>query len=166
MRSTRPSPNDRAQLTRQEARRDLLMAGIGIATIAASFVYAPWVHNGPVLCPFRYFTGLPCPGCGLTRSFCAMSQGHFCDAMAFHILGPVLFAGLLVGIPLVLVQGLTRRRIRAVNSVLFSARLGYLAAATLAGFHLVRLIVMACQGTLWAGMGHSLIASVLRRVWE
>ena len=165
MKSMAPKSSDPVQLTRREARNNLLMAAIGIATIAASFIYAPWSQNGPVLCPFRFFTGLPCPGCGLTRSFCAMSQGHFHDALTFHILGPVLFAGLLVGIPLVLAQGITRRRLAGVNSVLFSVRLGYIAAAMLAGFHLVRLVVMAWQGTLWAGLGHSLIANVLRHVW-
>ncbi len=33
-----------------------------------------------VVCPFRLITGIPCPGCGMTRSFFAIIQGNFLDA--------------------------------------------------------------------------------------
>jgi hypothetical protein len=141
------------------------MAAIGAATIAGTFLYAPWSQDGPVLCPFRLFTGLPCPGCGLTRSFCAIAQGDLRDAVAFHVLGPALFTALVLGILPLLVQGFTRRPVRLVNSMLFSMRTSYLAAGLLAAFHIVRLAAMACSGSLWAGIGSSLIAVMLRHVW-
>jgi hypothetical protein len=141
------------------------MAAIGVATIAASFLYAPWVSNGPVLCPFRFLTGLPCPGCGLTRSFCAVARGEFADAVAYHLFGPVLFAILLPGIVLLLVEGLTRHRIRVVNSVLFSTRGAYVAGGLLAAFHLARLIAMAWSGTLLAGITSSHFVVLLHHIW-
>ena len=43
------------------------------------------------LCGFKAFTGLPCPGCGLTHSFCAIGKGHIVDAFAFNAIGPPLY---------------------------------------------------------------------------
>jgi hypothetical protein len=46
----------------------------------------------PVVCPLRTFTGLPCPGCGLTRSFIALGHLHVADAFTLHPLGPPFYA--------------------------------------------------------------------------
>jgi hypothetical protein len=35
-------------------------------------------------CPFRAITGLPCPGCGLTRAVSSMVAGRWEDALQFH----------------------------------------------------------------------------------
>ena len=45
----------------------------------------------PSICLFHNFTGLPCPGCGLTRSWVAMAHGHAGEALVWHPLGPLLF---------------------------------------------------------------------------
>ncbi|MBF0492254.1 MAG: DUF2752 domain-containing protein [Deltaproteobacteria bacterium] len=42
-------------------------------------------------CPFLFFTGYPCPACGLTTSFSHMAHGHFMAAFSSHPLGPFLF---------------------------------------------------------------------------
>ena len=49
----------------------------------------------PSLCLFQQMTGLPCPGCGLTRSVVCMAHGHLADALAFHPLGPLMLAALI-----------------------------------------------------------------------
>ncbi|MCA9490880.1 MAG: DUF2752 domain-containing protein [Myxococcales bacterium] len=46
----------------------------------------------PVLCGFRRLTGIPCPGCGLTRSFVYLAHGHPIDAFRMNVFGPFLFA--------------------------------------------------------------------------
>jgi len=38
--------------------------------------------NGPVVCPFRLVTGLPCPGCGMTRAWVFVTHGRLGDAMS------------------------------------------------------------------------------------
>lgn len=51
---------------------------IGAAgALLVSFLWVP--ERGPdfPLCQFRSWTGLPCPGCGLTRGACAISHGEF-----------------------------------------------------------------------------------------
>ncbi|MEI7837929.1 MAG: DUF2752 domain-containing protein [Planctomycetota bacterium] len=148
-----------------EARRSLLMAAIGAATIAASFLYAPWSHDGPVICPFRWFTGLPCPGCGLTRSFCAMTQGHWGQAWANHILGPILFAAVALATVPMAVQGFTRRPTRLLNAVLYSMPVAYVAATVLAGYHIVRLVLLVRSGMLWSDICHSPALQLWHRLW-
>ena len=45
----------------------------------------------PSICVFHNFTGWPCPGCGLTRSWVSMAHGQFASALVWHPLGPLLF---------------------------------------------------------------------------
>jgi hypothetical protein len=42
-------------------------------------------------CWSRTVLGIPCPGCGLTRSFAAMAHGEFRSAFHFNPMGPILF---------------------------------------------------------------------------
>ena len=65
----------------------------GFAILAAWLIPAGRLNSGPVLCPFRRLTGLPCPTCGLTRSWSALMHGHLGDSVAFHPLGPVTVLG-------------------------------------------------------------------------
>jgi len=44
-------------------------------------------------CMFLQWTGLPCPGCGLTTSFSWLAHGQWQKAFEVHPLGPLLFLG-------------------------------------------------------------------------
>jgi Protein of unknown function (DUF2752) len=46
--------------------------------------------TGPILCTFRIFTGLPCPFCGTTRAFGALSQGDFFESFSLNPLAIVI----------------------------------------------------------------------------
>ncbi|HZM85965.1 MAG TPA: DUF2752 domain-containing protein [Blastocatellia bacterium] len=48
------------------------------------------------ICGFKNLTGLPCPGCGLTHSFCALGKGEITAAFSFNLLGPPLFFALVL----------------------------------------------------------------------
>ncbi|MDQ7821485.1 MAG: DUF2752 domain-containing protein [Candidatus Eremiobacteraeota bacterium] len=39
------------------------------------------------LCTFKVLTGLPCPGCGISRSILQISHGHFIKAFRFNPMG-------------------------------------------------------------------------------
>lgn len=52
-------------------------------------------------CPFLAITGHPCPLCGGTRSFAYMWDGRVSSAAMLYPLGPVLFVGTFVAIPVV-----------------------------------------------------------------
>jgi hypothetical protein len=47
----------------------------------------PWTL--PSVCTFRQMTGVPCPGCGLTRSIVAAVHGDWSASYSYHRLGLV-----------------------------------------------------------------------------
>ena len=47
---------------------------------------------GPSLCAFRSITGLPCPGCGLTRAFVSLSRGNVARAWDLNPFSLPLYA--------------------------------------------------------------------------
>jgi len=64
-----------------------------LAILGASLLPAMVAEHGPVLCPLRLATGLPCPACGLTRSWRAALHGRPGDSLRFHPLGIVALGG-------------------------------------------------------------------------
>lgn len=53
----------------------------------------------PGTCTFRKLTGVPCPGCGLTRSFISMGHGRIAEAWRYNPAGLFFFAVVLFQIP-------------------------------------------------------------------
>ena len=53
----------------------------------------------PGMCLSQALLGIPCPGCGLTRSFVAFSLGDIQSAFHFNAMGPVLYIICLMQIP-------------------------------------------------------------------
>lgn len=72
------------------ARAWLILAGLS-AMFAVSLLWRPPDEPLFIICPFRVFTGLPCPGCGMTRAFCAIGHGEVWRAINFNALSPALF---------------------------------------------------------------------------
>lgn len=81
----------------------------GVAAVGAAFALDPaHIDDGPVLCPFRLLTGLPCPGCGLTRSWVYLAHGQWSDAWLANPFGIVSMLGVLAFV-LAVVVALVRR---------------------------------------------------------
>jgi hypothetical protein len=135
-------------LDRPERRRRAVDAAVCFGILAASFLYAPCVRDGPVLCPLRLATGIPCPACGLTRSFCALASGHPAEAFAEHLLGPLAMAcvgvlGLAWGF-----EAAAGRRAGWLRRVAFSGRAAWALAAVLLAYHAVRMVCWGLSGEL------------------
>ena len=70
--------------------KDLLVfgAGIGLYAVIMFLLHAP--------CPIRFFTGLSCPGCGMTRALFSAVTLDFSAAFKYHplwfLLPPAIFA--------------------------------------------------------------------------
>lgn len=80
-----------------------MVVGVGASAVAAACLISPSaVEHGPELCVFRRLTGLPCPGCGLTRSWVMAAHGDIDRAFAFNVFGPLLLA---IAVAAVLVGG-------------------------------------------------------------
>jgi hypothetical protein len=80
------------QTAAADRRNEWIWLGVLTAVLVGSVIWHPLDEGGFVICLLRRATGLPCPGCGLTRSFCAIAKGQVDRSFHFHALGPVLFA--------------------------------------------------------------------------
>jgi hypothetical protein len=54
------------------------------------------IDHLPSVCPFHQLTGLPCPGCGLTRAFVCLSHGQFVQSLHWHPIGWLVYGVFLV----------------------------------------------------------------------
>ncbi len=141
--STAPA---RTRLSAFDRNRVLLAVGAS-AVLGASYLLAPWVGHGPVLCPFRLVTGLPCPGCGLTRAFAALAHGHLLQALSFNAFGVPLFLLTVLALPIALAELLLGRPLPGYG-FLYSRRFATIVAVLLVGYHVARCIVWFSDGTL------------------
>lgn len=73
----------------------LILLGLTIMFVVAA-LWRPADEPQLILCPFRALTNYPCPGCGMTRAFCALAHLEFWRAIKFNALSPLLFLVALV----------------------------------------------------------------------
>ena len=71
--------------------------GLLALLILGSLAYASALQFG-WNCPIKYLTGVPCPGCGLSRALAALLRLDFWTALRFHpmvfVLPPVVLYAL------------------------------------------------------------------------
>lgn len=79
----------------------------------------------PEICNFRRIFEMDCPGCGMTRSFIFMSRLRCSEAWQLNPAGALLFASLMVSIPLRSLQWFRARQGRALHST-FALEAGWL----------------------------------------
>jgi len=79
------------------------------AGLAAAAICPP-AGMGFSVCLFRACTGVPCPGCGLTRSLSCCLRGHLQEGLAYHPLGPCILL-LFLGTALLSILPASRRRL-------------------------------------------------------
>ena len=70
---------------------------ISLSVLLGSLLLPVGGFPGIDTCSFHALTSLSCPGCGLTRAFCAISHGQFRDAWNLHPFSFPLYAAVLVG---------------------------------------------------------------------
>jgi len=66
--------------------------------LAVSFIFSPDALPKIQLCFFHAITGLKCPGCGMTRAFCAISHGRFANAWSYNPFSFIFYALALLGL--------------------------------------------------------------------
>ncbi|HOJ33351.1 MAG TPA: DUF2752 domain-containing protein [Candidatus Hydrogenedentes bacterium] len=72
------------------------LSALSAAILVGSMLIAPEQLPNTSLCAFRTITGKPCPACGLTHSFCAISRGELEAAWHYNPFGFVFYAGALL----------------------------------------------------------------------
>jgi len=122
---------------RPATERLLAVAGAA-AFVAGSAVIA---LNDPTkatffpICPLLSFTGLACPGCGLTRGFHALFSGDIATALDFNLLLPIwlmLFGWIFVSLTLTAVRG------RGLQMPVLSGKTVWMTAGVLLTFGVLR----------------------------
>jgi hypothetical protein len=127
----------------------MLVLSAGILIAAGILVVVDGQHVGiggtgivlPGTCVSRYVFGLPCPGCGLTRSFVSLAHGDLVESLRFNPAGVLLFALIALQIPFRVMQiwrvrqGLDPWRADWLNGV------AIVAAVALIGQWIVRLML-------------------------
>jgi hypothetical protein len=62
-----------------------MLAGyIHIKMFCSQLSFIHWLQNHLIPCPFKYLTGIDCPGCGFQRSLMALFQGDIQKSFALY----------------------------------------------------------------------------------
>jgi hypothetical protein len=105
--------------------------------------------SSPFFCPLKSLTGVPCPGCGLTRSFVAIASGKIPEAIAFNLFGIFLFVGLLIALLHLSLEITFRKKILAVYTEFITNRsLHVLMLLVVMLWHCNRLYQLSLSGSL------------------
>ena len=95
MSTANPSPDLHERLAAVSSTEVTAAIGVG-GVVIATLLPTGGIEDGPVLCPFRALTGLPCPGCGLTRSWVYLMHGDIGSSLASNWFGPVLILAVVI----------------------------------------------------------------------
>ena len=112
-------------------------AAIG-GTLIAVVLILSWQRLSFIPCPFRVWTDLPCPLCGLTRSFAATLKLDLSTAFGFHPLGPIVFIVVVTMVAIVALSACFRLK------PVFNLSLKWQAGFFLIGW-IVKLIYVHCS---------------------
>ena len=112
---------------------------LAIITTMIALSYAlPWLRSHHLFysppCIFYTVTRVPCPICGMTRSFIHTARGEFLSAFRMHLLGPPLFMMMAVAVAYLTVSLVSGYRLRyslspLTGRVIFWSALGVLLTA-------------------------------------
>lgn len=102
-------------LSPRSIQKHWIRLSIVSAPLIASYFYRSTSYSSPFFCPIRAFTGIPCPGCGLTRSFIAVCHGDLSTAFNHHLFGPILFLGFVLVSLYLLLELVLRKSIHLTN---------------------------------------------------
>ncbi len=67
----------------------LLLLHVGV--LIAAILYLRIITVSGIGCPIRYVTGIPCPGCGMSRAAFALLRLDFAEAFVAHPMVFVIF---------------------------------------------------------------------------
>ena len=135
--------------------------------ISAAFFYSYTDYSSPLLCPLRAFTGIICPGCGMTRSFLSLVQGDLWKAFSYHLFGPILFFFFLLAAIHLFLEIISQRKIKALYvKVLNQKTVQGLILASILIYYLSRLLIMYYTGELAVSFSLSPLADLANLIYN
>ena len=117
--------------------------GIAGALLTLAIPYFIMLQNSHIeadqsLCPFMMLTGLPCPGCGITKSLIFLYQGDIIKSFYYHLFGPFAFLFCLTAILTLSIELITQKEY--FNQVIYNKNIAYTLGFVLAFYHFTRLV--------------------------
>ncbi|WP_160164513.1 DUF2752 domain-containing protein [Pedosphaera parvula] len=114
----------------------MIAAWLGLLLAAVS----PPHGSGVTLCWLKSVTGLPCPGCGMTRSLSCGIRGMFSESLHYHPMGLFILAlFILIAAQSLCTRGFRERVARFMeNQATFFNHLYFAFVLTFMGFGIVR----------------------------
>ncbi|MGY6529920.1 MAG: DUF2752 domain-containing protein [Cyanobacterium sp.] len=132
------------------------------STIIASYLLNITEQESPFSCIILAFTGIPCPGCGLTRSFLAMAHGSIWDSFYHHLFGPLLFIAFIISSLHLLLEILTKKKLKSFYLKLAqNKKLQYLILFSILIYYLSKLVFLYSTGELTESFFSSPLANLL-----
>jgi len=99
--------NWRSEFTIQDRIWYLVIAGLSFVLLLIARLLRPSANGfgthqqlGLPPCAFLHFTGIPCPGCGLTTSVAHAARLHFYESVITQPFGMVVFILAILSVPL------------------------------------------------------------------
>jgi hypothetical protein len=62
----------------------MLAAFIPLQIFCSRLLFINWLQNHLLPCPFKYLTGIDCPGCGFQRAVIALFQGQWQNSFLLY----------------------------------------------------------------------------------
>jgi hypothetical protein len=62
----------------------MLYVAILLQIFCSRLAFVNWLQNHLLSCPFKYLTGIDCPGCGFQRSVVALLQGELLKSLTLY----------------------------------------------------------------------------------
>lgn len=149
-------------MTKDKGQRTITLSVVASPLLGAYF-FGHTDYESPLRCPLLTLTGIPCPGCGLTRSFVAIAQGNWSEAISYHGLGPVLFVGCGVWCGVLIWEIATQRpvKIRGWRRLRRSRGFQVFLVLIPLGYYAVRLYFLIISGELALSFARSPLAQWL-----
>lgn len=150
-----------------ELRRKSYYCAIALLPLVGSVLLNGGLSVPFLDCPLLRYLGIPCPAWGLTRSFQAIARGDWDQAMAFHGLGWVFFAGFAIASVHFAIEWRYRRQLYAFYLPFIqkpSIQLGSFVILWI--YHVGRLCRLEQNGELAVAMSHAPIGHFLLKIFH
>lgn len=129
-------------------RSRLLVIAVGVGLFVSTLFWRFFFEkNGPILCYSRSVFGLPCPGCGLTRAFCALAELDLKKALEMNALCFPIGLFVLLATVVAIVE-LKQRQKFFWYTRMFTLKNALITGGVIVVYHLARLACWFLDGTL------------------
>jgi hypothetical protein len=114
------------------------------------------IETSQSLCPFKLLTGIPCPGCGMTKSIIFLYKGDIIQSLTYHIFGPLVILFCILSIFVLIAEIITKKEY--LHWLYYNSKVAYGLAFVLVSYHFMRLIVFISA--------HSMTDILKESIWK